>query len=257
MESFASQRWAILDFCCISPQTRLALAAGAASTYGYITALTTTALIAIDDGDITDAQSIARRALTYAAAVGLSDNMVSGLAHVALARALMANHQLEAADTQMRTAMVLLRGVTPSRYVYALGWSAKLTHARGDLSAAIRLTEEAEELLSTFEDAGTLSDLLKDVRHAIFRARQRHRAPDAGALTDAEFAVLRLMRGPDSQRVIARSLSVSMNTVKTHRASIYRKLDVSCRQDAVARAVALGLMSPQASSRVRPEPHPG
>jgi DNA-binding NarL/FixJ family response regulator len=32
-----------------------------------------------------------------------------------------------------------------------------------------------------------------------------------------------------------------MNTVKTDRASIYRKLDVSCPQDAVARAVDLDL----------------
>ncbi|MCA1699486.1 MAG: LuxR C-terminal-related transcriptional regulator [Actinobacteria bacterium] len=211
--------------------------------YGYITALTTAALIAIDGGDVTNAQATATLALTYAATVGLSDNLVSGLAHVALARAQMANHQLEAADTQMNTAMALLRGgVTPSRQVYALLWAAKLARARGDLSAAIGLTDEAEDLLCTFEDAGTLSDLLKDVRRAISRARQRHRAPDARALTEAELAVLRLMRGPDSQRAIARSLSISMNTVKTHRASIYRKLDVSCRQDAVARAVALNLI---------------
>lgn len=65
------------------------------------------------------------------------------------------------------------------------------------------------------------------------------------------------MRGPDSQRAIAQALSVSMNTVKTHRASIYRKLNVSCRQDAVARAIDLGLISPRASPRVMPEPHPG
>jgi LuxR family maltose regulon positive regulatory protein len=163
----------------------------------------------------------------------------------------MATGQIEAADTQMHTAMALLRGgVTPSRHVYALLWAAKLTHARGDLSAAIRLTEEAEDLLSAFEDAGTLSDLLSDARHAISRARQRHRAPDASALTGAELAVLRLLRGPDSQRAIAQALSVSMNTVKTHRASIYRKLDVGRRQDAVARAVEHGLISPRASPRV-------
>jgi LuxR family transcriptional regulator, maltose regulon positive regulatory protein len=213
--------------------------------YGYISALTTAALIAIDDGDITNAQSTARRALTYAAAVGLSDNLVSGLAHVALGRALMATRQLQAADTQMRTAIGLMRGgVTPSRHVYALLWAAKLARARDDLSTARRLTDEAEDLLSAFEDAGTLSGLLRDVRHETARARQRRRDPDPGALTEAELAVLRLLRGPDSQRAIAQALSVSMNTVKTHRASIYRKLDVGCRQDAVARAVEHGLISP-------------
>jgi hypothetical protein len=43
--------------------------------YGYITALTTAALIAIDDGDSTNAEATARRALTYATTVGLSDNL--------------------------------------------------------------------------------------------------------------------------------------------------------------------------------------
>ena len=211
--------------------------------YGYISALTTAALIAIDDGDITNAESTARRALTYAAAVGLSDNMVCGLAHVVLGRTLMATRQLQAADTQMRTAIKLMRGgVTPSRHVYALLWAAKLARARGDLSATRRLIGEAEDLLSAFEDAGTLSGLLRDVRDATSRARQRRHDPDPGALTEAELAVLRLMRGPDSQRAIAQALSVSMNTVKTHRASIYRKLDVSCRQQAVARAVEHGLI---------------
>lgn len=155
----------------------------------------------------------------------------------------MANRQLEAADTQMRTALQLLRGgVTPSRHVYALLWATKLTRARGDLSGAMRLIREAEDLLCAFEDAGTLSGLLSDERHAISRARQRRRQPDPAALTEAELAVLRLMQGPDSQRAIAQALSVSLNTVKTHSASIYRKLYVSCRQDAVSRAVKLSLI---------------
>jgi LuxR family maltose regulon positive regulatory protein len=211
--------------------------------YGYISALTTAALIAIDDGDITNAASTARRALTYAATVGLSDNLVCGLVHVALGRTLMATHQLQAADTQMRTAIALLRGgVTPSRHVYALLWAATLARARGDLGAAVRLTDEAEDLLSAFEDPGTLSGLLSDTRHATAQARQRRRDPDSGALTDAELAVLRLLRGADSRRAIAQALSISMNTVKTHSSAIYRKLNVSCRQDAVSRAVELGLI---------------
>ncbi|MCA1679213.1 MAG: LuxR C-terminal-related transcriptional regulator [Actinobacteria bacterium] len=171
--------------------------------------------------------------------------MVSGLAHVVLGRALMATRQLQAPDTQMRTAIGLMRGgVTPSRHAYGLLWAARLARARGDLSAARTLIGEAEDLLCAFEDAGTLSGLLRDVSDAIAQGPQRRRDADPGALTQAELAVLRLMRGADSQRAIAQALSVSMNTVKTHRASIYRKLDVSCRHDAVARAVEHGLISP-------------
>ena len=44
--------------------------------------------------------------------------------------------------------------------------------------------------------------------------------------------------------MIAQTLSISPNTVKSHSTSIYRKLDVSCRRDAVARAAEHGLISP-------------
>jgi LuxR family maltose regulon positive regulatory protein len=42
---------------------------------------------------------------------------------------------------------------------------------------------------------------------------------------------------------IAAELHVSVNTIKAHLRSIYRKLDVSRRRDAVDRARALGLLS--------------
>ena len=46
-----------------------------------------------------------------------------------------------------------------------------------------------------------------------------------------------------SFREIGERLFVSRNTVKTHAISIYRKLGVSSRADAVARAGELGLIA--------------
>ena len=43
-------------------------------------------------------------------------------------------------------------------------------------------------------------------------------------------------------REIATELYISMNTLKTHLKSIYRKLDTTSRGDAVARAKSLGLL---------------
>ncbi len=43
-------------------------------------------------------------------------------------------------------------------------------------------------------------------------------------------------------REIANELYVSMNTLKTHCQTIYRKLEASSRGDAVARAKRLGLL---------------
>ena len=48
--------------------------------------------------------------------------------------------------------------------------------------------------------------------------------------------MLRLLTGPLSRREIAAELHISANTVKTHVSSIYRKLDVSSRANAVMRA---------------------
>jgi LuxR family maltose regulon positive regulatory protein len=55
-------------------------------------------------------------------------------------------------------------------------------------------------------------------------------------------AVLRLLDSELSVRQIAQELFLSANTVRTHTRSIYRKLGVSSRADAVARADALGLV---------------
>ena len=47
-----------------------------------------------------------------------------------------------------------------------------------------------------------------------------------------------------SAREIARELSVSLNTVRTHMRHIFAKLGAHRRTDAVARARALGLLAP-------------
>jgi LuxR family transcriptional regulator, maltose regulon positive regulatory protein len=62
------------------------------------------------------------------------------------------------------------------------------------------------------------------------------------ALTDRELSVLRALQGPLSQRDIGRELFLSINTVKGYTKSLYRKLDVTCRGDAVRRGRELGLI---------------
>ena len=54
--------------------------------------------------------------------------------------------------------------------------------------------------------------------------------------------MLRLLDSELSVRQIGEELFLSANTVRTHTRSIYRKLSVNSRADAVARAGALGLL---------------
>ena len=61
-------------------------------------------------------------------------------------------------------------------------------------------------------------------------------------LTDRELAVLRALRGPLSAREIATEMYLSMNTVKSYTKSLYRKLGVVTRAEAVRRAHEVGLI---------------
>jgi len=62
------------------------------------------------------------------------------------------------------------------------------------------------------------------------------------SLTTAELRTLRYLPTHLSFREIGERAYVSGNTVKTQANSVYRKLDVSCRSDAVTRARQLGLL---------------
>jgi len=69
-------------------------------------------------------------------------------------------------------------------------------------------------------------------------------APDQAEvlLTDSELAVLRFLPSHLTNQEIAESLFLSINTVKTHLRSAYRKLGVASRRAAIARARRLDLL---------------
>ncbi|HYN71894.1 MAG TPA: LuxR C-terminal-related transcriptional regulator [Nakamurella sp.] len=67
--------------------------------------------------------------------------------------------------------------------------------------------------------------------------------PLAEPLTDREMGVLRLLPSMLSNTEIADELFISVNTVKVHLKSLYRKLDVANRRGAVRRGYSLRLIS--------------
>jgi LuxR family maltose regulon positive regulatory protein len=73
-------------------------------------------------------------------------------------------------------------------------------------------------------------------------APPRHEGFYGQPLSDAELRVLALLAAGRSVSEVARELYLTPNTVKTHRRTIYRKLGVTNRQDAIARAVELSLV---------------
>ena len=71
-------------------------------------------------------------------------------------------------------------------------------------------------------------------------------------LTRRELQVLELLAQRMTAQEIAQKLVLSDQTVKRHRANIYQKLGVHSRRDAIAAAVALGIL-PTASRSGPPE----
>ncbi len=61
-------------------------------------------------------------------------------------------------------------------------------------------------------------------------------------ISDREFEVLELLAAGRSNKEIASNLNVSPNTVKTHVAKLYAKLEVSRRTEAILRARELGML---------------
>jgi LuxR family maltose regulon positive regulatory protein len=104
-----------------------------------------------------------------------------------------------------------------------------------DRAGALALLDEAREVVEAYPDAGMFPELLKRQERELGKRRQKETALTE-ELTDRELAVLRLFDGDLSHRQMGQSLYVSVNTVKTHVKSIYRKLGVSSRDGALERA---------------------
>ncbi len=67
-------------------------------------------------------------------------------------------------------------------------------------------------------------------------------AQTAALLTDSELAVLRFLPSHMTNQEIAEALFLSINTIKTHLSSVYRKLGVANRRQAIAQGRRLELL---------------
>jgi LuxR family maltose regulon positive regulatory protein len=116
-----------------------------------------------------------------------------------------------------------------------------------DVSETRVLLGEIDTIMRRRPDLGVLAGQVEEVRAesaAVAKAQEGR----ASTLTPAELRLLPLLSSHLSFREIGERLYVSRNTVKTQAISVYRKLGVSSRSEAIARAADLGLLEPHAVS---------
>jgi LuxR family maltose regulon positive regulatory protein len=136
-----------------------------------------------------------------------------------------------------------------SSVIEILAVQALAYDARGDTTRALDALRRADALAApegyvrVFDYLGPRLQALRETLATGVRPRPApSRQPGlVDPLSDRELDVLRLLRTDLSGPDIARELIVSLNTMRTHTKSIYTKLGVNNRREAVRRADELGL----------------
>ncbi len=175
---------------------------------------------------------------------GLDQHPVSALPYAVSALACAHDGRVEQARREVADARRLLKPLTGAPPWFAAEIHVALARAElrlSDAAAARDLLTSAGRLLRQCPEATVVRAAIDD---AWERADSFAAAAVVGvsALTTAELRVLRMLPTHMSLSEIATRLHVSMNTVKTQAHAVYRKLDVSSRSEAVARARTVGLI---------------
>lgn len=170
---------------------------------------------------------------------------IARLAMVEGRLSLLAGDLAEAERLSTRAVALVRDWGLPSERVMALNNLAEVLLATRDLDAARAAVTEAREVMDTepiWRFAGRdLDDIEARVGRGSVRAARRPGVL-VEDLTDRELSILRMLPGSANQREMGNALFLSINTVKSYAKSLYRKLDVTTRGEAVERARELQLI---------------
>jgi LuxR family maltose regulon positive regulatory protein len=196
-----------------------------------------------------------------AAAPTVSEHFVACLPHLAAAALQAASGEPGAAvETSGRALALARRGAGQLETAVILGVHARARAAAGEDGS--RWLARARAIVRSCPDPGDVSVRLARIRlpggPRLDETNSRRDVPGTVVLSARERQLLPLLAGSLSQREIGVVLHLSINTVKTHSRVLFRKLGVSCRRAAVARARELELLPttlpvPQMLSGAHPE----
>jgi NarL family two-component system response regulator LiaR len=139
------------------------------------------------------------------------------------------------------TAILILTAYDDDQYIFALleagaaGYLLKSVRGR-DLVAAVRSVHAGESVLHPVIAR-------KVIDHFSQPAGRPPQGVDAEQLTERELEVLRLAAKGLSNRDIAQVLYLSTRTVQTHLSTVFTKMEVGSRTEAVVQALRKGWLS--------------
>jgi LuxR family maltose regulon positive regulatory protein len=206
-------------------------------------ALAQRALIAIERHDWIGAETLAQRALGIARAGQLDDYEMGPLIHAVAARTALHHGDIPQAQDHLARAVhlrQLLTSAMPHRAVQTLLELARAHLALTDVAGARMLLREVRSILQQRPHLGILptqADQLHSKLDTLCEA-----TASAATLTTAELRLLPLLATHLTYREISEQLYLSRHTVKTQALSLYRKLGVASRSQAIRRVQQTGLL---------------
>ena len=207
-------------------------------------ALCERSLAAMARNQWTQAGALADRAHDRIRQGGVEDSYVAALTSAVQARAAVHSGDVPAGRRELVNALRLRPLMTYAHPHWAVQLRIALIRvylALNDLAGARTIMREIDEILKRRPDLGTLVGEADALRGRLATERGRS-VPGASTVTAAELRLLPLLSTHLSAPEIAAELFLSLHTIKAQMRSIYRKLEVTSRNQAVTRARELGLL---------------
>jgi LuxR family maltose regulon positive regulatory protein len=201
------------------------------------------AVLALGRGDWSGADTLVERALSVARRGHTASHITSMLVFALAARVALHRRDLTLARAQLGEAQrlrPLLSHAIPWYAVGSLVEMADVSIGLGEPSGAHQFIRDAEAVLRRRPDLGTLGKRTDELRGRLGALQAA--GSDSSTLTSAELRILPLLLTHLTLAGIADRLFLSRHTVKSQVWSMYRKLGVHTRSDAVIRARELGLL---------------
>jgi LuxR family transcriptional regulator, maltose regulon positive regulatory protein len=201
------------------------------------------AIVAIRRGDWDDADTLADHGLAILRDGHLDDYGPGAIVHALVARTAAHRGDVPRARESLGHAARLRPQLTyamPTLAVHALLEIGRAYLALADAAGARAVLREAGAILRIRPDLGTLPREAEELRSMLDALPVG--SVGASSLTTAELRLVPLLSTHLSFREIGERLHVSRHTVKTQAISVYRKLGVSSRSEAIDRVQAIGLL---------------